>query len=116
MLHIIQPIVRLGAMGLFGTRSWKPFLVSLAIDCSSHSLHGSLRLMTETERREMMRRRMSLLLYLLRSPLYDQKSKRIIVTILKFAKDNIPLLGTMAKAVLHNLSEYQDMYFYTWNT
>ena len=72
--------------------------------------------MTETERREMMRRRMSLLLYLLRSPLYDQKSKRIIVTILKFAKDNIPLLGTMAKAVLHNLSEYQDMYFYTWNT
>jgi len=116
IMHIVQPMVHLGALGLFGTRSWKPFLVSLAIDCSSHSLHGPLRLMTETERREMMRRRLSLLLYLLRSPLYDQKSKTIIVTILKFAQDNIPLLGSVAKAVLHNLAEYQEMYFYTWSS
>ena len=115
-MHIVQPMVHLGALGLFGTRSWKPFLVSLAIDCSSHSLHGPLRLMTETERREMIRRRLSLLLYLLRSPLYDQKSKTIIVTILKFAQDNIPLLGSVAKAVLHNLGEYQEMYFYTWSS
>ena len=45
------------------------------MDCSSLSLHGPLDSLTDRERREVVRRRLALLSYLLRSPLYDRRSK-----------------------------------------
>ena len=54
------------------------------------------------------------ILWLFRSPLYDTRSKAVIVSILQFSQNNIPLVGTVSKALLKYLHEYQQMYFYTW--
>ena len=65
---------------------------------------------------EMARRRLALLLYLLRSPLYEAGSRAVLVSGLQFSRDNIPLVGRLglAEAMLKYLHEYQEMYFYTW--
>ena len=68
-------ILWIQALGVFGEKSWKPFLLSLAMDCSSQTLHGATKNMTEVEQREIVRRRFGLVNYLLRSPFYDKKSK-----------------------------------------
>ena len=101
-------------MGLSGTQAWSPYLVSLVVDVTSHWLHGSLVTMPEDHRREMVKRRFALLLYLIRSPFYDRKSKQIILKTLQFSRDNIPLVGIAAKAVMSYLDDYQEMYFYSW--
>ena len=77
LLHILQPLTHLASLALCGPASWKPFLLSLAMDCSSLSLHSQEERLTERERRELVRRRLALLSYLLRSPLYDRRSKVI---------------------------------------
>ena len=115
MLHIIRPLVHLTSLGLFGEKSWKPFFISLAVDCSSMSLHGSLLLMSAEEKQEMLRRRIAMLAYIHRSPFYDLKSKTMIVSTLQFSRDNMPLLGSVAKALLNYLDEYQQVYSYTWS-
>ena len=45
------------------------------MDCSSLSLHSQEENLTDREGRELLRRRLALLSYLLRSPLYDRRSK-----------------------------------------
>jgi len=114
LLHVCQPVAHLMALGVFGEKSWKPFLLSLAMDGSSHTLHGNTKSMTEAEQKEIVRRRFGLINYLLRSPFYDNKSKTVIVQLLKFSQDNIPLAGSLARAVLRYLPEYQQIYFYIW--
>jgi len=114
LLHICQPIAHLVALGIFGEKSWKPFLLSLAMDCSSQTLHGSTKCMTEAEQKEIVRRRFGLINYLLRSPFYDNKSKAIIIRLLQFSQENIPLAGSLSKAILRYLPEYQQIYFYIW--
>ena len=75
LLHLLQPLTHLCSLAVFGPTSWKPLLLSLALDCSSLSLHSQAGSLSERERRELARRRLALLHYLLRSPLYDRKSK-----------------------------------------
>ena len=75
ILHLLQPLAHLSSLAVFGQNSWKPLILSLVLDCSSLSLHGQAEVLSERERREVVRRRMALLQYLLRSPLYDRKSK-----------------------------------------
>ena len=53
-------------MGVTGSRSWIPFLTSLAMDTSSLVLHGDLDSLTQEERSELVRRRLALLAYILR--------------------------------------------------
>ena len=76
-LHLLQPLTHLSSLAMFGPTSWAPLLLSLVVDCSSLSLHCQAETLTERERREVARRRLALLQYLLRSPLYDRKSKVI---------------------------------------
>ena len=66
ILYLSQPLVHLAVMGVCGSRSWSPFLTSLAMDTSSLVLHGSLESLTQEERTELIRRRLALLAYILR--------------------------------------------------
>ena len=75
LLHLLQPLTHLTSLAVCGPASWTPFLLSLAMDCSSLSLHSQEENLTDREGRELLRRRLALLSYLLRSPLYDRRSK-----------------------------------------
>jgi len=116
LLYTLQPLAHLAAMGVCGPASWTPFLLSLAVDCSSQALHwpASQASLDREEQQELARRRMALLAYLLRSPLYDKKSKAVIVWLLRFSQERIPLAGRLAGALLRYLPHYQQAYFYVW--
>merc|ERR1712059_98969 len=86
----------------------------LLLDCSSQALLSSAANLTERERREMVRRKIGLLNYLLRSPFYDRRSKSVIEGLLMFSQTNIPLTGSLSRALLRYLLEYQKIYFYVW--
>jgi peroxin-16 len=63
-------------MFVFQQKSWKPWLVSLLMDIASLHLHGGLRQFTSPRgKSEVVRRRLVLLLYLLRSPFYEKYSE-----------------------------------------
>ncbi len=63
-------------MFIFKQRSWKPWLLALATDVASLQLMGTPTCYPQgREKSEILRRRMLLLLYLLRSPFYDTKTK-----------------------------------------
>ena len=110
-LHIAQPVLHLAAMALTGHKSWTPFLLSLVVDCTSSAIHAmEARTMSTQERRELLRRRINLLLYLIRSPLYDATTKNAIVSLL----NNVPFGKRIGKAIQRHINEYQSIYLYIW--
>ena len=39
----------------------------------------------------------------------------VIVGLLRFLQDRVPLVGSVARAALKYLPEYQQVYFYVWS-
>jgi len=120
-LHVIQPLAHLLTLAACGSQAWSPLVVSLAMDLTSQALHTGVfqssasSSLDQPEAAELARRRLHLLHYLLRSPLYDQRSRSLIVSLLKFSQQNVPLAGAISKALLRYLPEYQKIYFYVWS-
>ena len=84
----------------------------------SHGFHHfstSSSILSPSDRRELARRRMSLLRYLLRSPFYDAVTKRILAAAVDFAERNVPLGGTVANLALGYLPHYRQIYSYLWS-
>ncbi|XP_063464474.1 peroxisomal biogenesis factor 16 isoform X4 [Pan paniscus] len=73
-LYIARPLLHLLSLGLWGQRSWKPWLLAGVVDVTSLSLLSDRKGLTRRERRELRRRTILLLYYLLRSPFYDRFS------------------------------------------
>ncbi len=71
--------------------------------------------LTPFERRELRRRRSALLLYLARSPFYDALTKQAVLAAIGFAKQNVPLGGTVAELILKYLPQYRQIYSYLWS-
>ncbi|XP_046312688.1 peroxisomal biogenesis factor 16 isoform X1 [Marmota monax] len=75
-LHITRPLLHLLSLGLWGQRSWTPWLLSAVVDVTSLSLLSDRKGLTRRERLELRRRTILLLFYLLRSPFYDRFSEK----------------------------------------
>ncbi|XP_012930439.1 peroxisomal biogenesis factor 16 isoform X5 [Heterocephalus glaber] len=73
-LYIARPLLHLLSLGLWGQRSWTPWLLSGVLDVTSLSLLSDKKALTRRERLELRRRTILLLYYLLRSPFYDRFS------------------------------------------
>ncbi|PNJ68498.1 PEX16 isoform 9, partial [Pongo abelii] len=65
-LYIARPLLHLLSLGLWGQRSWKPWLLAGVVDVTSLSLLSDRKGLTRRERRELRRRTILLLYYLLR--------------------------------------------------
>ncbi|XP_037694594.1 peroxisomal biogenesis factor 16 isoform X10 [Choloepus didactylus] len=74
-LYIARPLLHLLSLGLWGQRSWTPWLLSGVVDVTSLSLLSDRKDLTRRERLELRRRTILLLYYLLRSPFYDRYSE-----------------------------------------
>ena len=117
VLHIIQPVAHLTAIAGFGINSWTPYLLSLGLDVTSLRLLSDppTKLWNFNERIELSKRSFALLLYLLRSPFYDNYTKQRILSIMRFMSDYIPLFGRLIRPLIEYLPEWQKTYFYVWN-
>lgn len=137
LLHIGRPLAHLALMGAFGTKSWISYLTSLAMDVSSLYLVRSplplrqhLNLQGEAaqvpqsldsyhfnlnERMELGQRASSLLLYLLRSPFFDDYTKQRALEGLATSAESIPLLGGFIATFVNYIPDWQKDYFRVWS-
>ncbi|ELK16071.1 Peroxisomal membrane protein PEX16 [Pteropus alecto] len=92
-LYIARPLLHLLSLGLWGQRSWTPWLLSGVVDVTSLSLLSDKKGLTRRERLELRRRTILLLYYLLRSPFYDRFSEARILFLLRLLADRVPGIG-----------------------
>lgn len=102
------------SLGLWGQRSWAPWLLSGVVDMTSLSLLSDRKNLTRRERLELRRRTILLLYYLLRSPFYDRFSEAKILFLLQLLADHIPGVGLVARPLMDYLPSWQRIYFYSW--
>eukprot|EP00850_Spirogloea_muscicola_P016085 SM000128S26218 [mRNA] locus=s128:106389:108151:- [translate_table: standard] len=131
LLHILRPVVYVLAIRRLGRASWRPWLLSLAVDLASLALleraavtttaasapvlPGRLALpgaATSPQKEEVRRRRMLLLLYLFRTPCFDAVARRPLESVERSLKP-IPLVGLLAERAMELLLGVQQFYFYT---
>lgn len=132
LLHITRPLAHLALMGAFGTKSWLSYLTSLAMDLSSLylvrsplPLSGSEGLSQQpipecfqfnmNERMELGQRASSLLLYLLRSPFFDNYTKQRALEGIATTAENIPLIGQFLATFVNYIPDWQKDYFRVWS-
>ncbi|XP_033060518.1 peroxisomal biogenesis factor 16 isoform X5 [Trachypithecus francoisi] len=113
-LYIARPLLHLLSLGLWGQRSWKPWFLAGVVDVTSLSLLSDRKGLTRRERRELQRRTVLLLYYLLRSPFYDRFSEARILFLLQLLADHIPGIGLVTRPLMDYLPTWQKIYFYSW--
>uniref|UniRef100_A0A8C6ZVS4 Peroxisomal membrane protein PEX16 n=1 Tax=Nothoprocta perdicaria TaxID=30464 RepID=A0A8C6ZVS4_NOTPE len=113
-VYIARPLLHLLSLGVWGQRSWKPWLLSAILDVSSLSLLSDLKDLNRRERVELRRRTILLLYYLLRSPFYDRYSEGRILFLLRLLADYVPGLGFVTRPLMDYLPAWQKIYFYNW--
>ncbi|XP_053623759.1 peroxisomal membrane protein PEX16 [Plodia interpunctella] len=114
-LHILKPIIHLLAMRTFGTKAWKQWLVALSIDIASMRMYTRhMKELSYEQRLEISRRKLGLVLYLLRSPMYNGYSKNVIEGALTSLSNKIPFTSFICGPIIQYLSHWQDIYFYMW--
>ncbi|KAJ8944781.1 hypothetical protein NQ318_003649 [Aromia moschata] len=120
-IYITKPIVHLASMAYFGTKTWKPWMISLALDLSSLHLYrpfksNKINSLTPHQRMQLSRRIVALLFYLIRSPFYEKQSEDKINTLLTALSKHVPLAGLVCNPLIQYLPFWQDTYFYMWST
>uniref|UniRef100_A0A673WTX7 Peroxisomal membrane protein PEX16 n=1 Tax=Salmo trutta TaxID=8032 RepID=A0A673WTX7_SALTR len=113
-MYIGRPLVHLLCLGMCGRGSWKPWLVSGAMEMTSFGLMSDTKSLNRRERKEVRRRAFLLLYYLLRSPFYNRFSETKILFLLRFLADNVPGVGLVARPLMDYLPVWQKIYFYNW--
>lgn len=100
-------------MGKWGSSSWLPWLLALGMDVTSLKLLESGPALNAEDGKELHRRQLMLLMYLLRSPFYDRFSRNVLtVTLAKLSR--FPLIGVLPQHLLQYLPYWQQLYSYTW--
>uniref|UniRef100_A0A8D0G427 Peroxisomal membrane protein PEX16 n=1 Tax=Sphenodon punctatus TaxID=8508 RepID=A0A8D0G427_SPHPU len=113
-IYITRPLLHLLSLGVWGQRSWKPWLLSGILDITSLSLLSDMKELNRRERMELRRRTILLLYYLLRSPFYDRYSEGRILFLLRLLADYVPGVGLVTRPLMHYLPAWQKIYFYNW--
>ncbi len=129
VLHIVRPVVYAAMLRRYGTRAWSPWVTSLVVELASMQLTcvgGRLQQRgdaakgdasvqhpwSELEQRELMRRKMLLLYYLIRSPMYELATRRAVLRVQGVA-NYVPLLRSLVDKAVEILEGIQTYYTYT---
>lgn len=134
-IYISKPLVHLISLGLLGSNTWKPWMISLAMDLTrlvsikinlqsscSECLICSLQLyktsasLTKKQKLQLSKRTVLLLLYLIRSPFYEKHSKNKLNSLLVALSNNLPLAKMICQPLMQYLPFWQSNYFYMWSS
>lgn len=122
VLFMIRPLIYVLFIRKYGTRSWTPWFLSLAIDCMSNSI---LSLVTTTvagenqkmihlsapEKDEVKRRKMLFVLYLMRDPFFSKFTRRKLESTEKVLEP-IPVIGFLTAKIVELTIGAQTRYTY----
>jgi len=115
LVYIMKPILHLGSVAAFGYKSWKSYLVSLFLDTFSiYQYFKHRNYMTSEQKKELSRRCVNMLLYILRSPFYDQYSNDKIDSFMR-ALNNIPFARFIVEPYRQYIPTFQNTYFYMFS-
>lgn len=117
-LYVTKPLLHLGCMYLTSQKHWPPWILSFIIDVASLNVFTRCAKnapFSKEEEEELVRRRLSLLLYILRSPFYDKYSRNKINALFDTISTSVPLAKYLTTAVKKNLPYMQSTYFYMWS-
>jgi len=116
LTYVLQPLIHLSSLGIFGIKSWTPWLLSVICDILSQALHwDQMSNLTSEEKHELWRRRQEMVLYLLRSPLYDLCTKRLMIGILTMAKPRVPFSTHITGFLMAYIPHYRRIYAHLWS-
>ncbi|CAH2325896.1 peroxisomal biogenesis factor 16 [Pelobates cultripes] len=113
-VHILRPITHLVSLAVWGQKSWKPWMLAAALDITSLLKLSDTQNLNRKERRELRRRTLLLLYYLLRSPFYNRYTEARLLLLLRLLGDYVPGLGLVARPLMDYLPVWQKIYFYNW--
>ncbi|XP_063800389.1 peroxisomal biogenesis factor 16 [Pseudophryne corroboree] len=113
-VQILRPITHLGCLAVWGQKSWKPWLLAAALDVGSLSVLRDIDHLSLRERRELRRRSLLLLYYLVRSPFYNRYTEIRLLLLLRLLGDYVPGIGLVARPLMDYLPVWQKIYFYNW--
>ena len=134
LLFLLRPVLYVAALRSHGDSSWKPWLLSLAVDAASAALirrggaaaaaaaragppgaaaHRAAAFgWSDAEAGELARRRALLALYLVRRPAYDAATAPALARVAR-ALARVPLAGTLAARGLDLINGVTSYYSYT---
>lgn len=142
VVHILRPVLYVCCLRIWGARSWKPWIISLICELASYRItcsaqaHSSRRAMEAAEKStlvnptisalhamqgitwnreeldELTRRKMLLLFYLLRDPLFGRVTRPAMHTWLRTTK-RVPLVSWLSEKVAEFTEGIQKYYTYT---
>ncbi|KAL1509179.1 hypothetical protein ABEB36_003955 [Hypothenemus hampei] len=120
-IYIAKPLIHLLSMRVFGSKAWKPWMISLALDLTSLQLYKSIHKrakssLTRNQKLQLSKRTVLLLLYLIRSPFYEEHSENKINAFLMVLSKNLPLAKLICVPLMQYLPFWQSNYFYMWST
>jgi len=116
LVYILKPMIHLGAIGAFGYNSWKSYLLSLFLDVFTiRQYYNNRRYLTSDQKKELSRRCVNMLLYILRSPFYDRFSGNKIDSFMKAVSSTIPFAKLIVEPYRAYIPHYQESYFYMWS-
>ncbi|KAL5273734.1 PEX16 family protein [Megaselia abdita] len=116
-VYIVKPLVHLAAVQTFGYKSWKSYTIALLMDLYTiHTYYKHQHLMTKEQKVELSKRCVNLLLYLVRSPMYEKKSAGKIDSFLNFIASHIPFAKNVCNPIMQYIPQWQSTYFYMWST
>ncbi|KAM7355347.1 peroxisomal biogenesis factor 16 [Cochliomyia hominivorax] len=116
-IYIAKPLIHLASMGMFGTKSWKQYIIALAIDMASINIYRKNRnLMSKQQQLILSHRCINLLLYLMRTPFYEKYTQSRLDRVLGFVANNIPIVRMVAGPLREYIPHWQSTYFYLWST
>ncbi|XP_020092478.1 peroxisome biogenesis protein 16 [Ananas comosus] len=123
ILSILRPLIYVMFIRKYGIRSWKPWLVSLAVDLSSMSilLHAASRphrvgvkfyQLSTSEKDELKRRKLIWALYIMRDPFFTKYTKHHLEKADRYLSP-VPLFGFLTAKVVELIVGAQTRYTYT---
>lgn len=116
IMYILKPMLHLGAVGFYGYKSWKPYFLSMFLDAYSiYQYYKHRNFMTSDQKKELSRRCVNMLLYILRSPFYDKYSSDKIDAFMQAMSKNIPFSKLLVEPYRAYIPKYQDTYFYMFS-
>ncbi|XP_043260962.1 peroxisomal membrane protein PEX16 [Colletes gigas] len=117
-LYIMKPLFHLGCVSVTGEKQWPPWLLSFAIDLFSLKMFNNVaktEFFNKEEKEELNRRRLALLLYIVKSPFYDNYSRLRIYAALSALSTKVPFARLIAEPMKKYLPHWQSTYFYMWS-
>jgi len=117
IVYILKPMIHLGAVGAFGYKSWKAYLLSFFLDIFSiRQYYNNRQYLTSDQKKELSRRCVNMMLYILRSPFYDQYSGSKIDAFMRAVSSTVPFAKLIVEPYRQLIPHYQESYFYMWSS